>query len=551
MSRKSMLRELREKSFSDAGMSIEEFTAIAARHGYPNIRVSTMEKLFIFRNDNVIPRGWYFRTCEKMFLGITQVGRHSFGIEFEGGVMRANDGKVCTGMRSVYAHIGKWGVQMDPTAGFEIWTPIIVNPDDGVKQIGDQWKHWVSENPGYLPYWRSNRLHSSMGHHVHIGKPSRSLALDEKKRIAASAIRILSGIYFISANHPYKYDNEMRLSKRLATSGFCKTVEQLIHHGEHRWEIEDSHIGTVEFRGIECNYPQITSTCAMLLQFAADKSKDFTTYNERELVSKHRNLKTEILKNKILAYLEARKSMGEVLGDYEPKYQFQKEILYLALVLAENPALFIGKMNPENVKNLITNPEKFFENIKSKKNAKILDAFAEDVEKFKTIGDMCKVKVKLYSKARLHGVWTRIKRETSSESKAKEILDANFDYRGDWFSEIKDKKIKQREKPKRFMIRRYYEIGSIDSARAIEEMVRMDSSLSDEMIRESNDRFYVGVYGDEIIGFAQINYVHHLIKKIVGVNPQMQERMNALVESKFENFTRESESLNNFGAGRE
>ena len=50
MSRKTMLKELRDMGFSDEGISLAKFKQIASRHGYDNVNISTMNKLFIFRD---------------------------------------------------------------------------------------------------------------------------------------------------------------------------------------------------------------------------------------------------------------------------------------------------------------------------------------------------------------------------------------------------------------------------------------------------------------------------------------------------------------------
>ena len=447
-----MLKELRDMGFSDEGISLAKFKQIASRHGYDNVNISTMNKLFIFRDSldgqKVIPRGWYFRTCERMFENVRATGC-SFGIEFEGGIQREN-GTVTGNAVDTYAHVGKWGIQHDGTAGFEIWTPIIKSGEEGAKEISAQWKHWANRNPGYLPYWRCNRMHNSMGHHVHIGKPTRSLTRVEKTAIASSVIPILPAVYFISANSPYRFDGQIMLSKRMKTSCFCKTITEVLHYGEHRWEIEDSHHGTVEFRGLDCNFPQITATCALLLKNAADlATQNATLDNHRELVAKYRQLKDDVLKNKILGFIKARKQLGEKLPSFKPERDYEREILYLALVLNENPAQFVGKMKPEFVKNLIEKHESFFDNVRTKKNSKLIDALKEDAEKYKNVGEMCSAKIKCYSKKKLYEIWTRLKRECDDIDKAKSVLDHEFDFRADWFAEIKDKKLKVREQPKR------------------------------------------------------------------------------------------------------
>lgn len=569
MSRKKLLRLIRQhvQNYED-GILLETFRLLCVQAGYTLEDVTqntTLTDMFVYRRvgqlDMAIPRARFFRTCAELFEGETPTS-HSFGIEFEGGMMDKNGNLLRGGSDHAMARITKFRMQPDPTAAFEILTPAYKNFDDCTSDVGAQWIHWLKENPNALPYWKSNTLYRSMGHHIHIGKPSRALPYNEKRQIALAALPILPALYFISANNAMNTENgSIVLSKRMLTSNYCQPLNGNIVGREHYMEISDSTCGTVEFRTFDTNFPQITLTCAFLLKSAADLNAQnmpatLSQEEQRDLINKFVKIRTAVLKGSLVSFIRAREAMKQELGKVELKHQFIREVLYLSLVTAENPGLFMKRFTPKLSELMTKNPEKFLDNIREASEKKgmqhIITKMKADSENYNTIEKMCSQKIKVYSKKRMVTVWNQLLTEMGSKDGAEKVLNDYFEFPDSWLKFARQAQVKIKIKNSVVTFKRLFEVENTESQVVAEQIVTEIMShetrelnlpitpavrvvLINEIL-ESQDRFYVIKFGTTNIGYAQMNLNERLIRKVVCFKPY-EDQVLKILAKKFNTLT--------------
>ena len=139
----------------------------------------------------------------------------SFGVEYEANFLSENLNKITQHTPNRYAHINKWDYQQDGTAGTEIRTPIFTDINQFSQESQEQWQHWMSQNPNVIPQFKCNYYHSSIGHHIHIGLPTRQLQSNEKLAIVRKTLKLMPLLAFISANQKGKVRTTSYLSKRI------------------------------------------------------------------------------------------------------------------------------------------------------------------------------------------------------------------------------------------------------------------------------------------------------------------------------------------------
>jgi hypothetical protein len=557
-SRKNLLAKIKAIPSHESGIPFETFKQLAVSSGYtPDavIKNTTLTDMFIYRGGMAIPRARFFRTMAELFEGET-VNEFSMGIEFEGGII-GSDGEFRRGQQTQhYARINKFRMQQDPTAAFEIMTPPETKFDNMAKDVGAQWQHWTQMNPSLAPYWRSEHFHKSMGHHIHLGKPTRTLPLAEKKQIAMAAIPVLPALYFVSANHYKNTEQGPVLSSRMLTSSYCQPLRTRIVSGSHYDEISDSANGTVEFRSFDANFPQVTLSVAYLLKAAAEmnaskKPTRITEIEEREIIEKYVKLRHDVIHNNIQAFLKARETLRQELGPLKiPDFQFIREVLYLSFVIGENPAVFVRKLNHPICKKMVDNPEKFFDNIsfEKKTSQKIINKMKADAANYDTIEKFCSGKLKVYSKIHLNRIWTQLVRETQDKEKAAQVLQDNFLFDDKWFAKVKTGIKTKRVKPKLEICRlsEFPNMTAEEGAAAILSLIVTNEpgefnaneatrSVVNSII-ESQDRFYLVHFQGKIIGYLRTNTSEHAVKSW-HIPAEHKEALKKIVKTKFGRFT--------------
>jgi gamma-glutamyl:cysteine ligase YbdK (ATP-grasp superfamily) len=247
----------------------------------------------------------------------------SFGIEFEFNFIDSHN-NISVYAPNRYAHLENWDYQNDPTAGSEIRTPIFTDLTTCVNEIKRQFEYWISQNEGISPY-PFNTQRTSLGQHVHIGKPRRRLSFNEKVNIAKAIARVYP---FLASLHAQPIP-----SNRGLHSSYCFSISQIryeIPYSDHLCEISNSHNGTVEFRIFDANIPQVTLTVIWIMQNIAKKHLRNSVFFNGDGYQRERDnaLRFGLTALDIIRYLREVKSL--VRDSDLPDITCVKEILYLA-----------------------------------------------------------------------------------------------------------------------------------------------------------------------------------------------------------------------------
>ena len=186
----------------------------------------------------------------------------SFGIEFEYDSLRRSGTYFAAGESSVEFKNG-FTYQPDGTAGTEVRTPVLTDVNRAAYQISQLFRSAPNND---APVMKGiGPVNRSLGQHIHIGIPNRSLSSREKRRVALHAKRVYPFLVAIHANS--KRSNVK--SQRGRDSNYCHSIGNKAIDHSHHGEISDSHHGTVEFRKFDANIPQASLTCATILKVVA------------------------------------------------------------------------------------------------------------------------------------------------------------------------------------------------------------------------------------------------------------------------------------------
>jgi ribosomal protein S18 acetylase RimI-like enzyme len=252
----------------------------------------------------------------------------SFGIEYEFDFISPS-GQVFTNYSGArFAHVEAWGVQDDPTAGAEIWTPVFTSVEEAVESHERQWNEWISRNEPIVPYM-CNRTNRSIGVHIHLGLPTRDLEPSEKVKIARA---IAIAYPYLMALHAQPIPSNRGLTTRYAYPIWRANYHIPIQ--DHYAEISASHNGTVEFRIFDSNIPQVSLTCVTLMKAIAEKVLEdrsgivFKILDNIYRRDRERALRFGVIGLDVVTYLKYIKS---VAGNIElPRISSVREILYLS-----------------------------------------------------------------------------------------------------------------------------------------------------------------------------------------------------------------------------
>ena len=288
----------------------------------------------------------------------------SFGIEFEFDTISKDGQRIYYDSDNRYYTVEDWDYQGDLTATVELRSPVFTSVIEAVRSIEKEFRAWAQKNEGVAPYAFSE-YGRSLGQHVHIGVPHRSLNREEKKAIAkrvAIVYPLLMGLHA----QPVP-------SHRGLTSHYCYPIWQedyRIPALDHYCEISDSHVGTVEFRIFDSNVPQVTLTCVTVLQKIAEVAlREGQIDFDEEFKRRYRSDRTNVLRRGLVAinvcgYL---REVERHVGDFElPDVDCIKELLYLACkyrLNAYNVYVLLSPPKFEYFFRMFTNPSEYLRNL--------------------------------------------------------------------------------------------------------------------------------------------------------------------------------------------
>lgn len=394
--RRTKAREIFEELKRQGGaMKYDDFVALAVSKGYKKETAEWKIKYHWQPNLKII---YVANQGEEKYVILTEdTHTCSFGIEMETGFVSPTG--IVSYAPSPYYCVEKFTPQNDITAGTEIRTPILTDIHDAVAKISEQWRVWSQQNRGLSPFFKCEKYHPSMGNHIHIGLPDRSLTFEQKKQIASYLIPVYPLLMGISSNTRGMRGGKHYESRRMAYSSYCYALRTQPIYSEHYYEISDSHNGTVEFRSFDSNIPQVSLTCAFVLKKGAEIA---LSHNEVGISHEFTNFKT---------YRQERKKVVEkgLMGLYMPEYKHIlierigniklkelpnsiKEVLFMAIAKKMSVSSFIPKYTYHFNKIMAHNVEELFTNILqievpvSKK--KIIEGWMAELQDKKYLSDI-------------------------------------------------------------------------------------------------------------------------------------------------------------------
>jgi len=353
----------------------------------------------------------------------------SFGIEFEGNLIDKRG--IVTYCRERYHAIESWRSysHADSTASFEFPSPVFTSLSEALKSCKLQFKAWCKANKPIVPFFRGNYYHPSVGHHIHVGLKSLNLRRADKIWLVKKVINFLPLLYFLSANQP-KCD---LLSRRMLNSRYCFWQDSYLD-GRHYAEISNSPHGTVEFRSFDANFIQVTLLCAKLLKQIV-KASLFGLKTSNLPISTYHKLKRDIL-NDDLKTIEQLRQIWRKLSFIKLKYQFEKELLLIALRYLFNPAKFLEfvkiKSKYELHKQLCLKQNQFLKVVSklcSSRKREIVERIIEEARSVKTIGDILKLRPVLLDKKLIDFVYNHLSEGGSLEELQNKLKDYEYEER--------------------------------------------------------------------------------------------------------------------------
>uniref|UniRef100_A0A7J3JQY0 N-acetyltransferase n=1 Tax=Ignisphaera aggregans TaxID=334771 RepID=A0A7J3JQY0_9CREN len=287
----------------------------------------------------------------------------SFGIEFEFDIIKSNGETIHEMFRQGYKVTDSWSYQEDMTAGVELRTPVLLNLEEAVESIKQQFRYWCNALRGYAPYAYNTPLRS-LGQHIHLGNPSRGLNRHEKQIIAYSIAKmypLLAGIHA----QPIP-------SRRGLSSNYTRPIYTYNSHlpiFDHYAEISESHHGTVEFRIFDSNIPQVTLTCIYLMKNVVEKmletnDVDYSLDMYRYYLDRNNVLRYGLKSINLKQYLNY--IINIVTNDEIPNIPCIRELLYLAFKYGKNAFNILSELDVDKYKyfkKMFTNPSNFVDNI--------------------------------------------------------------------------------------------------------------------------------------------------------------------------------------------
>jgi hypothetical protein len=488
-------------------------------------------KLFASHEIEWVTEGVSFR------LGATIEPPFSFGIEFEGDVINANQDRQSRQLKHQTCAKG-WSHQNDMSATFELRTPVFTNVKEACQSIKKEFTKWCIANPAHAPLFKG----TGIGHHIHVGEPDtgpRGIGREKKILIVKKVIKILPFCYFISANN--KSSDGKHLSTRMKTSSYCMNLNSRIIENAHRYEIEDSHVGTVELRKFDANIPQVSLAVAAILEKfvkfaqpveinAEDRTEHRLLLSRQtiEFLKKYSQSKDKILRSDPMELLTYKQVLREIDIDFSKYPDSVKEVLYLALVKMANVCEAIGYHKFEFCREIAQNPEKLFEIIIKYSGPDIAEkikAAQEEAKQFKTLRQMIDHKPTL-EKNNLERLVKKIG-ATCLSKRTKEFL-GNFTYDKKDLKEIfkvnKESKKVLKDHPAANFLRLRQIRGRTPTQIALD--IAAVTGETAQQVRESIDRYYV-------------QYIKKNLAVIFSINIQTMEPKKFFIDEKQKGFYEE------------
>jgi hypothetical protein len=440
----------------------------------------------------------------------------SFGIEFEGNMIGKRG--IVRYTRNRYFNVGRWDYQNDPTASFELRSPVWEDILEASEDIKSEFREWILRNDNISPFFKPTKYYYSIGGHIHIGVgEGKRVSKEDAVRFINKLVRFLPFIYFINANGIV----EGYISKRMITHPYSplKTRKE-ISSGREEWWLSEH--GTIEFRRFDANIPAVQLACVFLIKNIIenmnvredDSWKPQLFQNEvRECCKYPTNFQV------LLEVRERFREIGNVSIKNLPKGV--KEVLILSFVFLKNPSLFQKTFNYEFCRKAVEEIGFLEDESKYSGDRKlIVRGIEEMVNRVEKLNDLLNIVVVdreseyLIKLQNIKGVLLTPLRRKQSEVVDKWLKKINtkppFIYKKMWRNIIKERMI---ERKVRFL--RLRELTPTQ----ISKLESLTQKNINSMIEEVG-RYYIKVRGDDVLGYVKFNVPEKRIEEIKNVEKE-------------------------------
>lgn len=264
----------------------------------------------------------------------------TFGIEFEGNFLHPR-GQV-RHVNSRYVTVPGWSYQHDPTASFEIDSPVWTDVKKASEDVKEEFQRWTNDNHPVVPFFKSSRYYPQVGGHIHIGLGSLNgsrLTVGKMGKIVPRIYGFLPFLYFMNANGFNKTSYSRRMTERPYSPYLNSFDTGAI--SSRRLEIYfNSQFKTIEFRTFDSNVPPIHLAVCALLKEVVRKSSEFNQFDLPSVSTMRRNVLKYPPDFKFL--LMARDEFEKISDlSLEDLPKSVKEVLVLSFVFLLNPSKFV------------------------------------------------------------------------------------------------------------------------------------------------------------------------------------------------------------------
>jgi len=441
-------------------------------------------------------------------LGISNL---SFGIEFEANAR--NKQGVVRYIPHRFAHLPNWDYQADPTASFELRSPVWTDINDAFNDTVAQFKFWMEANPGLVPFFKPCKTHWSLGGHIHKGYKAQKVSKRDGKALVRKMVAYLPFLYYISCNGKV----EKYLSARMIERPYSPIKRDSILK-THREEWYLSPHGTIEFRRFDANVPAVQLTIAYLLNLAHKHGKpnDIPMTRFQTTINAICSFPPDY--KRLLETREVFKTFKNVNITKIPKSI--KEVLILSFVYLKNPALFVGTFDYDFCKDSALG--KF---LKAKKwkgdRKKVADKILAEINNYKTFNDLL-TKVIL---DRETYYWFRLMKIPCKNTS---LLDSNVKKSVEKYITKKSKKppfIKKRAwlNFHRIKTPKFKELKDLTPTQ-LQALATLANTSIDKMFARV-EKYFVWVAGDDVRGYVLINRPKQKLVEIKGNIPESKIKM--------------------------
>jgi hypothetical protein len=350
-------------------------------------------------------------------IGIENNFSISFGIEFEGNC-RSKKGIIINPdvINNRYFCIDGWGYQTDPTATFELRSPVFKDINEAFISIKNMFKEWINYNDGIVPFFKPNKLHKSVGGHIHIGiGKDKKLNKEMAQKLTDKIIKFLPYLYFINANGTITRHLSCRLIDKPYT--LLKEENEISDETRQEFWLNKDH-GTIEFRRFDANIPAVQLAIIFLMKSVLESNIQKTNISMNIFQKIVRDCCSYPTKYNVL--LDVRKEF-EVLRDLDiSNLPFPvKQVLVLSFCFLKNPSTFVGTFSYDFCRNATENCGFLEENHFKGEKKKIVSLVNKIAKESKTLGDLLNIIILdkqtqyLFSVQKIKGVFSTLTKDQS------------------------------------------------------------------------------------------------------------------------------------------